>query len=173
VAMALGERGIWGVAPFVLGLNGIAVAIAVAVVKYHLYDIDRVISRTLSYTIVIGVLGALFVVVVSLPGFLIGGAAETAERASAPPIVVAASTLVAAAFFNPLRKRVTRSVDRRFNRSSYVAESVHDEFAQLIDSETQMSQLASRWSEVVVATMQPSSIGLWIADSPAAEPTRS
>ena len=174
VAMAFGEQGIWGVAPFVLGLNAIAVAVAVAVVKYHLYDIDRIISRTLSYAVVIGVMGAFFAVVVSLPGFLIGGASETADRASAPPILVAASTLAAAALFNPLRKRVTGSVDRRFNRSSYDAESIHDEFAQLIDSETQMSQLANKWSEVVVATMQPSSIGMWIADSPPAGPaTRS
>ncbi len=162
VGMIFGEQGIWGVAPFVLGLNAIAVAVAVAVVKYHLYDIDRIISRTLSYTVVIGLLGTFFVLVVSLPSFLIGGASERGERATSPPVLVAASTLAAAALFNPLRKRVTRTLDRRFNRSPYNAESVLEEFGSLIDSETQMSQIAGHWTRAVVATMQPSSIGVWI-----------
>jgi hypothetical protein len=166
VGMVLGEQGFWGVAPFVFGLNAIAIAIAVAVVKYHLYDIDRIISRTLSYTVVIGGLGAFFVVVVSLPSFLVGGAGETGEPASAPPSVVAATTLAAAALFNPLRKRVARSVDRRFNRSTYHAESVLNEFAQDINNHPETSELADHWSRVVGVTMQPSSIGVWIADSP-------
>jgi hypothetical protein len=162
VGMTLGEQGIWGVAPFVLGLNAIAVAVAVAVVKYHLYDIDRIISRTLTYAVVIGLLGAFFLLVASLPSLLIGGASEGGERATSPPVLVAASTLAAAALFNPLRKRVTRTVDRRFNRSPYNAESVLEEFGSLIDSETQMSQLAGHWTRAVVATMHPSSIGVWI-----------
>ena len=108
VGAVFGEQGFWGVAPFVFGLNAIAVAIAVAIVKYHLYDIDRIILRTPAYTVVIGVLGALFVLIVSLPGFFIGGFSETANCGPAPPIVVAISTLAVAALFNPLRRRVIR-----------------------------------------------------------------
>jgi hypothetical protein len=94
---------------FCLALVGLYAAIAVAVLKYRLYDIDRVISRTLAYTIVTGVLAGVYagLVLVATQWFRLH-----------TPVAVAAATLAAAALFSPVRRRVQRRVDRRFNRAA-------------------------------------------------------
>ncbi len=86
---------------------------AVAILKYRLYDIDRIISRTLSYAIVTGLLIGVYTGLVLL---------ATQVFRSRTPVAVAAATLAAAALFNPLRQRVQRAVDRRFNRARYDAD---------------------------------------------------
>lgn len=88
-------------------------AIAIAVLKYRLYEIDRIISRTLTYTILTGLLVGLYAGLVLL---------ATDVRSFSSPVAVAASTLTAAALFNPLRRRVQKMVDRRFNRARYDAD---------------------------------------------------
>jgi hypothetical protein len=136
---------------FALALTAVWASIAIAVLKYRLYDIDRIISRTLAYAVVIAVLGAVYVGLVTA----IGSRFESS-------LSVAASTLAVAALFNPLRKRVQGWVDRHFNRSSYDTSQVMDEFAGSLRDEVDADEVVDGWVEVVEETMQPSSVGVWI-----------
>jgi hypothetical protein len=97
-----------------VGIATLPVAIGVGILKYRLYEIDRLVSRTISYAVVTSVLAGVFLGVVVL---------ATRVLPFSSPVAVAASTLAAAALFNPLRKRVQQVVDRRFNRSRYDAEA--------------------------------------------------
>lgn len=142
----------------VLAVSAFPLAVGVAVLRYRLYDLDRLISRTVAYTIIVMVLGSLFVVgVVAVPNLVIG-------TATAPPLVVAASTLAVAALFNPIRKRVQAWVDRRFNRSHYDAQRVADEFAGSLRDRVEVRDVISGWTSAVSHTMQPSAIGIWVRD---------
>ena len=136
---------------FATGLTGVWVAIAVAVLKYRLYDIDRIISRTVSYAVVIAVLAAVYVGLVTAIGSRFRGSPS-----------VAASTLAVAALFNPLRKRVQRWVDRRFNRSAYDTEQVMDAFVGSLRDEVDADEVIGGWVEVVAETMQPSMVAAWV-----------
>ena len=100
---------------FNLGVAVLPVCIGVAVLKYRLYEIDRIISRVISYAIITAVLAGVFAGLVVL---------ATDVLPFKTPVAVAASTLAAAALFNPLRRRVQRAVDRRFNRARYNAEAI-------------------------------------------------
>jgi hypothetical protein len=138
---------------FPLTIMGIGVAVALAVLRYRLYEIDRIISRTVGYVLVVGVLGLVYAVgAVWLPSRLTGGS----------PLFVAGSTLAVAALFNPLRRRVLHWVDRRFYRSRYDAERVADEFASRLQDRTDVDRLSEDWVAVVAQTMQPSSLGVWV-----------
>jgi len=136
---------------FALALTAVWASIAIAVLKYRLYEIDRIISRTVAYAVVIAVLGAVYVGLVTA----IGSRFESS-------LSVAASTLAVAALFNPLRKRVQGWVDRHFNRSSYDTEQVMDEFAGSLRDEVDADEVVDGWIDVVEETMQPSSVGIWI-----------
>jgi hypothetical protein len=98
---------------FLFGLAGLPVSMGVAILRYRLYEIDRIISRTLAYTAVTGLLIGTYVGLVLL---------STHVLALSSSVAVAASTLAAAAAFSPLRRRVQRIVDRRFNRARYNAD---------------------------------------------------
>lgn len=138
---------------FGIALSSIFIAIAVAILRYRLYDIDRIISRTVTYTLVVGVLGAVF----------FGLAALLADFVpSDDPLVVAIATLAAAALFNPLRQRFQRAVDHRFNRARFDAERVVEEFAGTLQDEVDPSDVKEGWVEVVSETMQPESLGIWV-----------
>jgi hypothetical protein len=132
-------------------LIGIAIAVAVAVLRYRLYEIDRIVSRTISYAIVVGVLLGAVALVATIVG----------AQFDSPP-VVAATTLGVAAVFNPLRRRVQVVVDRRFNRSRYDAERVMDDFAGSLRDRTDAGEVLDGWVEVVADTMQPSRVGVWV-----------
>ena len=148
---------------FVVPIALIPISITVAITRYKLFEIDRIISRTLGYILVVGVLGIVYVVgAVWLPTQLIG---------EQPPIFVAGSTLVVAALFNPVRKRIVGWVDRRFYRSRYDAEQVVDQFADRLRDELDVDQLTQAWVAAVTDTMQPSAIGVWVHDQ--REPTTS
>jgi hypothetical protein len=134
----------------------IPIAIGIAILRYRLYDIDRIISRTVSYGAVTGILAAVFVgtVLVSqtvLAGFFNGGS-----------VAVAASTLVVAALFQPLRRRVQSVVDRRFNRSRYDAERTAAAFGARLRDQVDLANLDADVREVVAATVAPVKVGLWI-----------
>ena len=134
-----------------MGLIGIGIAVGVSILRYRLYDIDRFISRTISYAIVLGLLiGA-----VALPATLVGTRFDD-------PLVVAATTLGVAAVFTPLRRRVQTLVDRRFNRSRYDAERVMDEFASTLRDEVDEEAVVDGWRGVVMETMRPASVGVWV-----------
>jgi hypothetical protein len=133
--------------------GALGASIAIAVLKYRLYDIDRIISRTVSYAVVIAVLAAIYVGLVTA----IGSRFESS-------LSVAASTLAVAALFNPLRKKVQGWVDRHFNRSSYDTEQVMDQFASSLRDEVDAREVVDGWVDVVEETMQPSSVGVWVRE---------
>ncbi|HZD23470.1 MAG TPA: hypothetical protein VE569_08730 [Acidimicrobiia bacterium] len=142
---------------FILSIIGIAVAIAVAVLRYRLYEIDRVISRAVGYTLVVVVLGLVYAVgAVWLPTRILG---------QQPPLFVAGSTLAVAALFNPLRQRVMSGVDRRFYRSRYNAERVVADFTGRLRDEVDIRQLTGDLMDVISTTMRPSTLGVWVRES--------
>jgi hypothetical protein len=131
-------------------------SITVAITRYRLFDIDRIISRTLTYAVVVVALSLLFAVgAVWIPTAL--GLAET-------PLLVAASTLAIAAVFNPLRKRVQRAVDHRFNRAAYNAEVTTDELASRLSEHLTAEQIVEEWRRIVDEALEPSTNRVWIND---------
>ncbi len=139
---------------FMVVLTAIPVSVMVAINRYRLYDIDRLVSRTVGYLIVVSLVGLVYVAgAVWLPSRLIGNQS---------PIFVAASTLAAAALFNPLRKRVLKLVDRRFNRSSYNAEQLVEHFGNLIGGQREITGLIKDTTSLVTEAVQPTSIGVWV-----------
>lgn len=139
-----------------LGIIAVPVSIGVGILKYRLYDIDRVISRTLSYAILTGLLIAVYVGVVAL---------TTQALPLASPIGVAASTLAVAALFNPVRRRVQRLVDRRFNRSRFDAELAVAAFSSRLRGAVDLDRVERDLCEVVQRSVEPSQLSLWIKTS--------
>jgi hypothetical protein len=135
-------------------LAGIPLACAVAVLKYRLYDIDRLISRTVAYTIVTGLLAGLYAGLVLL---------ATRVLPLHAPVAVAGSTLVAAALFNPLRSRVQKLVDRRFNRSRYNADLMITAFAARLQDATDLDVIRSDLAATVDRALEPAHLSLWFS----------
>lgn len=138
---------------WLLGGSAIPICIGVAIVRYHLFEIDRVISRTVGYVLVVGVLGLVFFAVVTVLTWV-----SPAES----QLAVAGSTLAVAALFNPLRKRLQGWVDRRFNRSRYDAERVMQQFAGSLQGRVDEDDLVNGWVVVVSKTMHPASAAVWV-----------
>lgn len=145
--------------PYWLWYEGLATAfmfaaIAIAIMRYRLYDIDRIVSRTVGYIVVLVVLGLVYVFgAVWLPTRLIG---------EQPPLFVAGATLVVAALFNPLRRRVQRILDRRFYRSRYDPERVVGELAVRLRDDIEIERVTDDLVAVVRRTIQPSVVGIWV-----------
>ena len=135
------------------GLAALPIGLGVGVLKYRLYDVDRVISRTLSYAIVTGLLIGVYVGLVTL---------ATRVLPFSSPLAVAASTLVAVALFNPLRRRVQRLVDRRFNRARYDAEATVSAFAQRVRDDVDLAAVSSEFVLAVQASVEPAHVSLWL-----------
>lgn len=136
-----------------LGTAGLPIALGVGILKYRLYDVDRLISRTLSYGIVTGLLIGVYVGLVTL---------ATRVLPFSSPLGVAASTLVAVALFNPLRRRVQRVVDRRFNRARYNAEATVSSFAHRVRNDVDLEVVSSEFVKAVQASVEPSHVSLWL-----------
>ena len=128
-------------------------AIAIAVLKYRLYDIDRIISRTLAYAIVTGLLIGVYAGLVLL-------ATEVLQLKS--PVAVAGSTLVAAALFSPLRSRVQRTVDRRFNRARYDADQMVAAFAARLKDAVDLDAVQADLASVVQRALEPAHVSVWM-----------
>jgi hypothetical protein len=143
----------WSVIPLLVASNGLAASIGLALVRYRLYEIDRIISRTLSYAIVTGLLVCVYVGLVTL---------TTRVLPFSSPLGVAASTLVAVALFNPLRRRVQRLVDRRFNRARYNAEATVSAFAQRVRDDVDLEVVSSEFVRAVQASVEPAHVSLWL-----------
>jgi hypothetical protein len=133
------------------------VAIGVAVLRYRLYDLDRVISRTLTYGLLTVLLG------LGYAGLVLGLGRLLPEGSS---LVVAAATLAAAALFQPLRRRVQQLVDRRFNRRRYDAVRTVDGFAARLRDQVDLDALHAELLAVVDQTMQPTRASLWLRQAP-------
>lgn len=141
-------------AVFAVWVLVLVASIAVAVLRYRLYDFDRVISRTVTYAVVVLILAMVYVLgAVWLPTRIIG-------RQST--LFVAGSTLAVAALFTPLRRRVMKWVDRRFNRSAYDAQRVTEGFAARLRDQVDADRLAADWASVVSGTLEPSAVGVWV-----------
>ena len=135
------------------GLAALPVSIGVAILRYRLYDIDRIISRTLAYALVTGLLIGVFAGLVLL---------TTDVLSLSSPVAVAASTLAAAALFNPLRQRVQRVVDRRFNRTRYNADRTVAAFAARLKDAVDVTAVRDDLTSVVQQTLEPAHVSLWI-----------
>jgi hypothetical protein len=134
----------------------IPIAVAVAVTRYRLYEIDRIVSRAAVYAVVVGVLGLVFAAgAVWVPSLL------PFEDNS---LAVAASTLVVFFLFNPLRRRVQRFVDRRFYRSRYDAQQVADQLAGRVRDQLDPDAVAIEWVEVVRRALQPAVVSVWVQE---------
>jgi len=141
------------------GLMLIPVAVAIAILRYRLYEIDRVISRTLVYGLVTVVLGAAYVALV------LAGQAVFASFAGGSNLAIAASTLVVAALFLPLRGRFQRLVDRRFYRRRYDAQRTLAAFGTRLREQVELDGLCSDLEAVVTETMQPAHVSLWLREA--------
>ena len=146
---------------FFVGLSSVAVAIGIAVTRYGLYEIDRVISRTVSYGLLVVVLGAVYVTVV----VGLGAAVSALTGGEGGDLVVAASVLAVVALFGPVRSRVQRTVDRRFNRSGYDARLAVETFAHRLRDEVDLAAIRRGLVTTAAATVQPASVSVWLADA--------
>jgi hypothetical protein len=137
------------------GLAALPVSMGVAILRYRLYEIDRIISRTLAYTVVTGLLVAAYAGLVLL---------STHVLALSSSVAVAASTLAAAAAFSPLRRRVQRIVDRRFNRARYDADVTVAAFAARLQDEVDLDSVRADLAGVVTRTLEPAHLSVWLGE---------
>jgi hypothetical protein len=135
----------------------VPVAAGVAVLRYRLYDIDRLINRTLVYGTLTALLGAVYAAAVLLLGQLFGGVGG-----DPPSWAVAGATLAVAALFQPARRRIQAVVDRRFNRRKYDAAKTIQAFSTRLRDEIDLDTLAAELLAVVDQTMEPTRVSLWL-----------
>jgi hypothetical protein len=140
----------------ILAIFAVPVSMGVAILKYRLYDIDRIISRTLAYAIVTGLLIGVYAGLVLLATQVLG-------RQS--PVAVAAATLAAAALFNPVRRRVQHAVDRRFNRARYDADQTVAAFAARLQEAVDLHRVRDDLTATVHQALEPAHITVWTAPS--------
>jgi hypothetical protein len=146
---------LWGVLSTLawMGVAALPISIGVAILKYRLYDIDRIISRTLAYAIVTGLLVGVYAGLVLL-------ATQVLKFHSS--VAVAASTLVAAALFNPVRRQVQHTVDRRFNRARYDAEQMVAAFAGRLQDAVDSDAVRADLTVVVHTALEPTHVSVWL-----------
>jgi hypothetical protein len=147
-------------AVFGLLIAFLPVAAGIAILRYRLYDIDRIINRTLVYGLLTALLGAVYVGVVLVLGQVSGGIGTTP-----PSWAIAAATLAAAALFQPARRRIQQVVDRRFNRRSYDAAETIDTFGARLRDQIDLDTLSAELLAVVDQTMEPTRASLWLRPS--------
>jgi hypothetical protein len=154
VALAWSNSPDWvGNILYPLGLLSVPLTIAVGILRYRLYEIDRLVSRTLAYALLTGLLVGTFIGLVAL---------TTNTLALSGRVGVAASTLVAAALFNPLRVRTQRLVDRRFNRAHYDAEATVAAFTARLRDAVEIDAIRTDLLDAVNRAVQPSQASIWI-----------
>jgi hypothetical protein len=145
----------------ILGTAALPVCMGVAVLKYRLYELNRVVSRVVSYTVITALLGGLFAGLILLATHVLPIKGSAA---------VAVATLVIAALFNPVRKRVQRAVDRRFNRARYDAEAIVTGFTARLRQTIDLDTLRGDLADVAYEAFQPAHVSVWL---PRAEPRNS
>ncbi len=140
----------------VFGLLLVPVSVGIAVTRYRLYEIDRLISRGLSWAVLSGLLLAVYAGAVLVLQSLLGGVTQ------GQTVAVAGSTLLAAALFQPLRRRVQATVDHRFNRARYDAERTATDFAERLRDEMDLASLSGDIVGIVDTALRPRTIRVWI-----------
>jgi len=144
---------------------GIPLAVGAAILRYRLYDIDRLINRTLVYGLLTVLLGGAYAGMVLALGQLAGGIG-----ADPPSWAVAGATLAVAALFQPARRRVQQLVDRRFNRRRYDATKTVEAFSARLRDEIDLDTLSTELLAVVDQTTQPTQASLWLRPPSAPHP---
>ena len=140
----------------------IPTAVGIAILRYHLYDIDRLINRTLVYGLLTAILGLGYAATVLILGQLFGGVGG-----NPPSWAVAAATLAVAALFQPARHRIQQAVERRFNRRHYDAAKTVEAFSVRLRDQVDLDTLSAELLAVVDQTMQPTRASLWLRQSKA------
>lgn len=148
-----------GFALEIVAISALPVIIGIAILRWRLYDIDRVISRTLAYAVLTVLLATIYLAAVT------GLTAVTATRAGDSPLAVAIATLLAAAAFQPLRRRIQAGVDRRFNRSRYDAQQTVQRFAARMRDQVDLDELTTELRTVTGEALQPRSAVLWLREA--------
>ncbi len=145
----------------VFGFAGalIPIAIGIAILRHRLYDIDRIVSRTIAYALVSAIVAAVFAAVVVLLSTVLSSLAD------GQTIAVAASTLTAFAVFQPVLRRVRREVDMRFNRARYDADQTVAEFSARVRNEVDIATVAGDLDATVQAAVKPASLRLWLREA--------
>ena len=147
-----GRSRLWWIT-FCVGLAALPLAIGVGILRYRLYEIDRLVSRTLSYAILTALLAGTFIGLIAL---------TTNTLALSGRVGVTTSTLAAAALFNPLRIRIQRLVDRRFNRTRYNAEATVDAFTARLRDAVEIDAIRADLLDAVNRAVQPTHATVWI-----------
>jgi hypothetical protein len=143
----------------IVALLGLPISAGIAILRYRLYDIDRIISRTIGWAVVTSVLGAIFA------GTIVGLQTILADVTQAQTLSVAASTLVAFVLFQPLRRRVQSVVDHRFNRARYDAERTAAAFAERRRDQVDIAGLRVDLTGTIDSALHPRALGIWIRRS--------
>jgi hypothetical protein len=156
--LVMGEAPGWGTQPVInalaaVGTAALPVCMGVAILKYRLYAIDRIISRVVSYTLITALLAGVFA------GLVLLATRVLPFRGS---VAVAVATLVIAALFNPVRKRVQHAVDRRFNRARYNAEAIVAAFTARLRGTVDLETIQNDLASVVHEAFQPAHVSLWL-----------
>ncbi len=138
------------------GLVAMPVAIGIAILRYRLYEIDRLVSRTIAYAVVTGGLILVYLVV------NLGLTTAFESLTSGNSVAVAASTLVVAALFTPLRRRVQRAVDHRFDRARYDGERTAAAFSERLRDEVDITTVTTDLDHTVRSAIAPTSVGIWL-----------
>jgi uncharacterized membrane protein SirB2 len=148
----------FAVGSILLGFTAIPLTAGIAIMRYRLYDIDRIISRTLSYALVTALLVGAYV------GLVVLFQATTRPLLGKSDLAIAASTLIVAALFVPLRRRIQNAVDHRFNRRRYDAAGLIDSFGARLRDEIDINELSSDLQTLVHQTMEPAHVSVWLRD---------
>ena len=136
----------------------VPIAIGIAILRYRLYDIDRLISRTIGWALVTGILAAVFVGVVLVLQALLAGFTQ------GETLAIAASTLAAFALFQPLRRRVQVAVDRRFDRARYDGQQLVGAFGERLRDQVDLETIRAEVPATVDAAVRPATVGLWLRE---------
>ncbi len=147
---------------FGLSIAFVPIAAGVAILRYRLYDIDRLINRTLVYAALTAVLGAVYAGAVLVLGWLFGGVGG-----ELPSWAVAGATLAVAALFQPARRRVQAAVDRRFNRRRHDAARTVEAFSARLRDQIDLDTLSAELLAGVEQTVEPTTVSLWLRPSAA------
>jgi MFS family permease len=161
-ALPIVATGFWGIATAGVAA-GLPVAVGLAILRYRLYDIDRLINRTLVYATLTAVLGLGYAGAVLALGQLFGGVGERT-----PSWAVAGVTLAVAGLFQPARQRIQQAVDRRFNRRKYHTATTIQAFSTRLRDQIDLDTLSTELLAVVDQTMEPTRISFWLRPPPPA-----
>ena len=140
----------------IAAITAMPVVIGIAILRWHLYDIDRIVSRTLAYAILTLLLVGIYLAAVTALTAL------TAPVTGESPIAVAAATLLAAAVFGPARRRIQAAVDKRFNRARYDAQRTLESFASTLRQEVDIDDVNDHLITTVGEVLQPAAVSVWL-----------